>query len=67
MDNELEAQHVDEEAAASRILRKVDMRLVPMLSLLYLVSFIDRSNSTSCPIHTTMYYLAVVAEYPSSR
>lgn len=50
-DTRLEAQHVDDEAEARRVLRKVDMRLVPMLSLLYLVSFIDRSNSTSCPIH----------------
>ncbi len=27
-----------------RILKKVDFRLVPVLSLLYLVAFIDRSN-----------------------
>lgn len=27
-----------------RILRKVDMRLIPLLTLLYLVAFIDRSN-----------------------
>ena len=27
-----------------RILRKVDYRLVPILSLLYLVAFVDRSN-----------------------
>lgn len=43
-EHELEAQPIDDEAEASRILRKVDMRLVPLLSLLYLVSFIDRSN-----------------------
>lgn len=43
---ELEAQNIDlEEKEAARVLRKVDMRLVPMLSLLYLVAFIDRSNS----------------------
>lgn len=43
---ELEAQHVElDEAEANRVLRKVDYRLVPMLSLLYLVAFIDRSNS----------------------
>ncbi|KAJ4361719.1 hypothetical protein N0V95_001612 [Ascochyta clinopodiicola] len=42
---ELEAQQVElDEAEASRVLRKVDYRLVPMLSLLYLVAFIDRSN-----------------------
>lgn len=45
---ELEAQHVElDEAESARVLRKVDMRLVPLLSLLYLVSFIDRSNSAS--------------------
>lgn len=43
---ELEAQHVQlDEAEASRVLRKVDYRLVPTLSLLYLVAFIDRANS----------------------
>ena len=43
----LEAQNVEyDEAEAARVLRKVDMRLVPMLALLYLVAFIDRSNST---------------------
>jgi len=42
---ELEAQHVElDEAESARVLRKVDMRLVPMLALLYLVAFIDRSN-----------------------
>ena len=42
----LEAQHVElDESESARVLRKVDMRLVPMLSLLYLVAFIDRSNS----------------------
>jgi hypothetical protein len=29
-----------------RILRKVDWRLIPLLTFLYLVSFVDRSNST---------------------
>ena len=44
---EIEAQNVDlEEKEAARVLRKVDMRLGPLLSLLYLVAFIDRSNST---------------------
>jgi hypothetical protein len=43
---EMEAQHVElDESESARVLRKVDMRLVPMLSLLYLVAFIDRSNS----------------------
>jgi hypothetical protein len=47
---EVEAQYVElDEKESARVLRKVDMRLVPMLSLLYLVAFIDRSNSTSPP------------------
>lgn len=29
-----------------RLLRKVDFRLLPVLTLLYLMSFLDRSNST---------------------
>jgi hypothetical protein len=31
----------------TKILRKVDYRLVPLLALLYLVAFLDRSNSMS--------------------
>ena len=31
----------------SRILRKVDLRIVPLLTFLYLVAFIDRTNSAS--------------------
>lgn len=43
---EIEAQRVElDEAEANRVLRKVDYRLVPMLAILYLVAFIDRSNS----------------------
>lgn len=46
---EIEANLVDiPEAEARRILSKVDYRLVPMLALLYLVAFIDRSNSKFC-------------------
>lgn len=42
---EIEAQNVElDDREAARVLRKVDLRLVPMLSLLYLVAFIDRSN-----------------------
>lgn len=37
--------HLDEDPAMVRkIMRKVDLRLVPMLSLLYMWAFIDRSN-----------------------
>lgn len=53
---ELEAQHVElDEAEASRVLRKVDYRLVPMLSLLYLVAFIDRSNSEAFLYHLQFF------------
>jgi hypothetical protein len=42
-----------DEAEAQRVLRKVDWRLVPILSLLYLVAFIDRSNSMFSPSPNT--------------
>ncbi|KAH8878964.1 MFS general substrate transporter [Thozetella sp. PMI_491] len=32
------------EEARKRVIRKIDLRLIPLLTLLYLVSFIDRSN-----------------------
>ncbi|KAF1966574.1 MFS general substrate transporter [Bimuria novae-zelandiae CBS 107.79] len=44
-DSELEANAIDFDGPeARRILSKVDYRLVPVLALLYLVAFIDRSN-----------------------
>ncbi|KAF2008009.1 MFS general substrate transporter [Amniculicola lignicola CBS 123094] len=44
-DAQLEANHAEiQEAEAARVLKKVDFRLVPMLALLYLVAFVDRSN-----------------------
>jgi hypothetical protein len=49
---ELEAQSGElEEKESARVLRKVDLRLVPILTLLYLVAFIDRSNSMHTPIY----------------
>lgn len=36
---------VYDEKEAKAILRKVDYRLIPMLTLLYVLSFLDRSNS----------------------
>lgn len=36
--------HYDE-AETKRLLRKVDVRLLPVLTMLYLMSFLDRSNS----------------------
>jgi hypothetical protein len=35
------------DAERKRIIRKIDWTLVPLLTFLYLVAFIDRSNSTS--------------------
>jgi len=44
-DHELEAAHVEiSEVEGRKIVAKVDYRLVPMLALLYLVAFVDRSN-----------------------
>lgn len=34
--------HLDEK----KILRKMDMRLIPMLTLLYLLSYLDRESQT---------------------
>lgn len=39
--------------AVARALRKVDYRLVPVLSLLYLVAYVDRSNSTRIQANCT--------------
>jgi hypothetical protein len=45
-EGETEANRIElEEKESRRVLSKVDYRLVPILSLLYLVAFIDRSNS----------------------
>jgi len=33
------------DAETTKILRKVDYRLVPMLTVLYLLAFLDRGNS----------------------
>jgi hypothetical protein len=33
------------ESEEKRILRKIDYRLLPLLTFLYLVAFVDRSNS----------------------
>jgi hypothetical protein len=34
----------DSKAEVRKVLRKVDKRLLPMLTLLYLLSFLDRGN-----------------------
>lgn len=55
-DGELEANRIAlDETHANRVLRKVDYRLVPMLALLYLVAFIDRSNSKLAHFHDKNY------------
>jgi len=36
-------------AQVARLRRKIDWRLLPLLSLMYLLSFLDRVNSKSCP------------------
>jgi len=55
---EIDSQDVElDESESARVLRKVDMRLVPILSLLYLVAFIDRSNSE----FTRLIHLHVLA------
>lgn len=37
-----------DEKEARKIFRKIDMRLVPMLALLYLFSHLDRANIGKC-------------------
>lgn len=44
---------MNDEAQRRRILRKVDWRVVPSLAVMYLVSFIDRSNSKKWQITLT--------------
>lgn len=41
--------HLDEK----KILRKMDIRLLPMLALLYLLSFLDRGNIGNAKVSTT--------------
>lgn len=43
-DENLPAYHTKE---TRRILRKVDFRLLPLLTLLYVIAFLDRGNSQS--------------------
>ena len=46
----LESHREEDPAAVRKVMRKVDLRLVPMLSVLYMWAFIDRSNlgNVSC-------------------
>ncbi|KAK2001713.1 major facilitator superfamily transporter [Colletotrichum falcatum] len=59
----------DEEAAASfshldekRILRKMDIRLIPMLALLYLLAFLDRGNIGNAKIEGLQEDLNMTAD-----
>jgi hypothetical protein len=38
------SQEVFDEGATKRLLRKMDIKLLPFLALLYLLSFLDRTN-----------------------
>ncbi|KAF2705280.1 MFS general substrate transporter [Pleomassaria siparia CBS 279.74] len=67
-DGELEAALEVDDEEGRRILTKVDYRLVPVLSLLYLVAFLDRSNignanvaglTTDLGLHGLQYNTAV--------
>jgi len=37
-------EHHFDDKATSRLIRKIDLRLLPFLALLYLLSFLDRTN-----------------------
>lgn len=63
-DSEKEAASLNDQTAtiydeveSKRILRKVDMRLLPCLTLLYLLSFLDRGNSKRCYSNCHRRYL----------
>ncbi|KAH0369213.1 high-affinity nicotinic acid transporter, partial [Aureobasidium melanogenum] len=42
--SETEQEHLFDEKATARLVRKIDLRLLPFLALLYLLSFLDRTN-----------------------
>jgi len=56
-----EIEHGDQEApefyidpiAEKKLIRKLDWRLIPWLSLLYLISFLDRTNIGNAKIQGT--------------
>lgn len=41
-----------DEAATKRLIRKIDWRLIPFLALLYLLSFLDRTNIGNARLDT---------------
>lgn len=42
--SESEQEHLFDDKATARLVRKIDLRLLPFLALLYLLSFLDRTN-----------------------
>lgn len=55
------------EAEEKRLLRKLDLRLLPAVSILYLLSFLDRSNGISSPPSTTLSHHFPPSPFPRSR
>ena len=47
-DHSVERYNLDPEAE-KRLLRKIDLRVIPILWLLFMLAFLDRANSTSSP------------------
>lgn len=43
-DGDMEIAIAESKTTEARILRKLDVRLIPMLAILYLMSFLDRGN-----------------------
>jgi hypothetical protein len=43
-ENKLEATYNIDPVAEKKLIRKLDLRLIPWVSLLYLISFLDRTN-----------------------
>lgn len=41
-----------DKSATKRLIRKIDLRLIPFLSLLYLLSFLDRTNIGNARLDT---------------
>ena len=39
-----------------RLLRKIDLRVVPWLAVLYLLNFLDRGNIGNARVCLTLYY-----------
>lgn len=51
-DSHLESGAEWDEASVQRLIRKIDWRLIPFLALLYLLSFLDRTNIGNARLDT---------------